>query len=235
MRVPLACWTCTIDEAEEYKLREYNDTGKYFHTCKNGHKNVLLVENHRFELLFDMGMHAISRGFYREGIANFASSLERFQEFVIKTLCLKSKVEWEDMFNAWKNVAAQSERQLGAFIFLYLQEFKVQPIILKNDEVKLRNKVIHKGKIPTRKQSIEFGQKIMQMICPVIAELKYEYGEFYNDIEVRNMNSLKEGIPSDTNIYTFRIPTVLGLDDYRKEVPEYDLHNEISKIDNRFW
>jgi len=235
VRVPLACWKCSDEEANEFIMREYNDTGKYFHTCKNGHESVLLLENHRFELLFDLGMHAIKRGFYREGIANFTSSLERFQEFVIKTLCLKSKVDWGEMAKAWKNIAAQSERQLGAFIFLYLQEFHVQPSLLKNDDVNLRNQVIHKGKIPTQKQSIEFGQKVMEIIRPVIAELKYKYAEFYNEIELRNMNVLKVGISSDTNISTHRVITVLGLNDYRKHIPDYNLQNEIRMIDSRFW
>jgi hypothetical protein len=51
----------------------------------------------KFEVLFDLAANAIVDGYYREAIASFAASLERFFEFFVHVACLKQGVE-EDVF-----------------------------------------------------------------------------------------------------------------------------------------
>lgn len=55
MRLPIACWTCKNDEADQIILREYNDIGRYDYTCRFGHKNTMFLLNPKFELLLLWG------------------------------------------------------------------------------------------------------------------------------------------------------------------------------------
>lgn len=70
-----------------------------------------------------------------------------------------------------EKVSSQSERQLGAFIFLFTQHFKTKPELLHDNLVKLRNEVIHKGKIPTKDEAIKYGQEILELITGYLKKL----------------------------------------------------------------
>ncbi|OKY76591.1 MAG: hypothetical protein BM485_05040, partial [Desulfobulbaceae bacterium DB1] len=65
----------------------------------------------------------------------------------------------ESAFDAtWKQVTNQSERQFGAFLFLYLLEQKTEfdQKKYKIEELKkFRNKVIHKGYLPNEQETIK--------------------------------------------------------------------------------
>jgi hypothetical protein len=54
----------------------------------------------------------------------FTSSIERFHEFAIPCFLLHDSVPEAQVTAAWSEVKNQSERQLGAFIFLWLSEFE---------------------------------------------------------------------------------------------------------------
>lgn len=55
--------------------------------CSHGHKTTTIVQNPKYEILFDIGANAIVDGYYREAVSSFTSSLERFYEYSIKILC----------------------------------------------------------------------------------------------------------------------------------------------------
>jgi hypothetical protein len=129
---------------------ELRDDGRYEFTCKRGHTTVTVVQQQKFEILFDLGAYAILDGYYREAVASFTSSLERFYEFFIKAYLLDGGIDKSVFDEAWKNVSQQSERQLGAFIFLYCQAFSEEPSLPRQKYIKFRNEVMHKGKIPNR-------------------------------------------------------------------------------------
>jgi hypothetical protein len=57
-----------------------------------------------------------------------------------------------------------TERQLGAFYYLYLNHFKKTPPSLSGDDVKFRNDVTHKGKMPKYDKSTQYAKKVYEYI-----------------------------------------------------------------------
>lgn len=95
MRLMMACMQCvhevsgSIDPSAGLHLYpqyiEINDSGVYTTTCRNGHTNSAISQQHKHETLFELATFAILDGYYREAVMSFAASLERFYEFVIHT------------------------------------------------------------------------------------------------------------------------------------------------------
>ena len=190
---------------------EFRDDGRYEITCPKGHSSITLLQQQKFELLFDIGAYAIVDGYYREAVSSFTSSLERFYEFFIKVVCVSKKIEWNDLQDTWKKVSNQSERQLGAFIFLYLQEFGEKPDLLPNSKVKFRNEVIHKGKIPTKDEALNYGQAILDVVRPTLKILKKCYEESIQQVTLHHLSSSR--LPSDDGkaVSTLGIRTIISL------------------------
>jgi hypothetical protein len=164
-----------IDSVRPIEIVEFQDDGRYEVTCPKGHKSVTILQEQKFEVLFDIGAYAIADGYYREAVSSFTASLERFYEFFIKAVLLHKGIDQEIFQQAWKLVAAQSERQLGAFAFLYLREFGRPPSLLSSSKVEFRNKVIHQGKIPSRQEALDYGQAILDIVRPILKQAKEKY------------------------------------------------------------
>ena len=116
-------------------------------TCNKGHKTKVTLRNAKFELLFDLGLNGLTDGYFSEGVSRFTASLERFYEFFIK-VALNNEIHDSVFEEAWKTIKNQSERQLGAYIFLYVKEIKKIPLLLNSKSISFRNDVTHKGSIP---------------------------------------------------------------------------------------
>ncbi|HHF3271850.1 TPA: hypothetical protein ACPJ2V_004637 [Vibrio diabolicus] len=112
----------------------------------------------KYEILYDLGMNALGDGYTRESVSSFASALERFYEFFIKFQMVNTGITSELADQAWKTVSNQSERQLGAFTYLYLSSLGELPPELSSNDRGFRNKVIHKGYIPSVDEAIGFGR-----------------------------------------------------------------------------
>src|SRR3989337_476368 len=141
MKLVIPCMKCHFPDSEEISDRhvlvqipvqivDIRDDGLYEITCQNGHTTITALQEQKFEVLFDIGAHAIFDGYYREAVSSFISSLERFYEFYIKVISREQNVSPEEFNQCWKMVARHSERQLGAFICLYLFENKKSPNVL---------------------------------------------------------------------------------------------------------
>ncbi|WP_372378321.1 hypothetical protein ACBZ91_04175 [Vibrio natriegens] len=100
-----------------------HDSGVHEITCPIGHEYSVVLSAAKYEILFDVGMNALNDGYTRESVSSFASSLERFYEFFINFQILNCGISQELADKAWKTVSNQSERQLGAFTYLYLVSF----------------------------------------------------------------------------------------------------------------
>lgn len=162
----------------EFMSIEIRNDGLYKVTCQNGHTSITWLQNQKFEILFDMAAMALLDSYNREAVTSMAASLERFYEFYIKVILLKHSVEFKVFEEAWKHVINQSERQLGAFLFLYILENKR----LKTIDQKFytfRNNVIHKGYIPSYDEVIEYGEHIYQFIVTILKELKEASGDSF--------------------------------------------------------
>jgi hypothetical protein len=171
MRLFLPCIRCTQDTGSTpITWAELTDDGLYHLECPNGHKSITRLQEQKFEVLFDLGTCAILDGYYREAVSSHASALERFYEFFSTVICIKRGVPEKEFLKTWKQVSNQSERQFGAFLLLYLTERNEAPRILKPESVTFRNRVIHKGTLPTRSEACKFGEEVLELIS---SDLEY--------------------------------------------------------------
>ena len=185
MKIILMCPSCGIDGLQlkedksgpvfpEVELDQWPLFYEY--TCKNGHQNVHTIQTELYELLFQQGTYCIMDGYYREAIGTYNAALERFFEYVIEIIFLTKNhnLEFEKL---WKEVRNQSERQLGAFYFLWSYHFGESPQFLDTNKVSIRNNVIHKGQLVSKKEAKEFGQYIFSYIRGLQNKLNELLGE----------------------------------------------------------
>ncbi|HMC01476.1 MAG TPA: hypothetical protein VKN14_10625, partial [Flavobacteriaceae bacterium] len=65
-------------------------------------------------------------------------------------------------------------------------EFKKKPFQLSNSNRELRNKVIHKGHLPSKEDCIKFGDNVLEFIRQIIEHLKSE--KKYEKELIRSVN-----------------------------------------------
>lgn len=233
MKLPITCAQCMQEDIANAMIVgtvEFRDDGRYEIKCPQGHSSTTLLQQQKFEILFDIGAYAILDGYYREAISSFTSALERFYEFYIKAVCISKNIEWDKILEAWKEVSNQSERQLGAFIFLHLQETGKKPILLSNSKVKFRNEVIHKGKIPNKQQALEYGQAVLDVVRPLLAKLKEDYSEAVGTATFRHLQSTRNPSDDRVAVSTMCILTIISLSNGEPAHDERSLEDAISQL-----
>ncbi len=179
MQFPYPCLKCALElgtlNSEDINYIEVHDGVLYEGQCKRGHKVRATLDQFHYEILFEVAIHAIMDGYYREAVTNFTASLERLFEAFCKITLIRSVKVYNLIDDAWKQVNNQSERQLGGFIFLYLMNFNEVPLFLSNNQMSFRNDVIHKGKIPTKNETIEYGNEVLKVIYPILSKLSTNF------------------------------------------------------------
>lgn len=151
------------------ELREDNT---YRAECDKGHVTLTALQEQRFQLLFEVGAQAIADGYYRDAVASFTSSLERFYEFFIRVCCYQKEFTDDEISELWKPISNSSVMQEGAFIYSYFEQFRTIPPTLPNKKKEFRNSVIHKGMLPTREQALDYGEKIIDLMWPTVQKTK---------------------------------------------------------------
>lgn len=161
-------------------LSEYLREGTYELACERGHKTIVCLQQFPFEIHFQIGSLALLDGYYAESTFAFAKALERFYEFCIKLFILEDSLP-NGFETSWKSIKKQSERQLGAFIFLYLNRFKECPPIFPDQKMtssrkcsEFRNDVIHEGYLPSKAEASTYGKMIFEYIQKLIVKLRKE-------------------------------------------------------------
>ncbi|WP_122388859.1 hypothetical protein [Pseudomonas syringae group genomosp. 3] len=194
MQIYLTCPDCLDEQARHEKSSEppdYEGTQKrltpypvqltnevsYEVKCVFGHSSAVLINIPKHEILFEIGVHSVIDGYYREAITSFAASLERFYEFASRAIALNYQLPDKEENSCWKEISVQSERQLGAYIYLYAIHFKARPRILTPSQVQLRNSSVHKGHIPTRDEAVSFGEEVLL----IISEAALKIGQTISD------------------------------------------------------
>ena len=185
MKIRLSCANCYKRDSPatqgSYRYAPLQEDPLYEFKCSLcGENTTILVMQRRFEVLFDIAVTAFVDGYPREGVSSASSSLERFYEFVIRVITRKNGIPQSHLSELWKLVSNQSERQLGAFIFLWSIFIKTPPPILDRKKVELRNKVVHKGRIPTDSEAQGYICHVFKLLRRGIIELKRS--EFNSDI-----------------------------------------------------
>lgn len=241
LTIPKVCIGCFSQDRQsplKHSRLEVRDDGRYETTCSEGHTTVTLLQQLTFEILFEIGANAIADGYYREAISSFQSSLERFYEFSIRVILSEKKNLSADIVDqSLKNVSKMSERQFGAFVFLWLGRFGEMPTVLPNTSTKLRNAVIHNGKIPSREEAIQFGDVALNLIRPKIEKLKSELDEFVC-LEIRrsiikkyNSKETHTAIETDDPT-TLNISTLVSLGEDNKQ-NKINLEEYLSSMKSR--
>jgi hypothetical protein len=169
--------------------------------CSRHHKSVLLLQSQKFEVLLESGVNALAAGFTLEAVASFSSGLERFYEFCIKVICAHrnmSPAVYEQMF---KEMANQSERQLGAFLALHAIEFG-RAYVTNKKIIEFRNSVIHKGRIPTPDEAIGFCERVYSEILLLTEKLEKNHSSAINEVISQDLSKRAEMVPKGTPIAT---------------------------------
>jgi hypothetical protein len=174
MRINISCAQCAqaAGGIAVFHLETIRDDGLYTRKCPRGHDLLVATQTLRHEMLFEIALNAIVDGYRREAISSLAASVERFYEFSLRVLARNRQLSSEVFDSAWKAVAVQSERQLGAFVFLYAACFGELPCLLSNDMVALRNEVIHRGALPDQAKVLKFGAASYEVIQSGIRKLR---------------------------------------------------------------
>jgi hypothetical protein len=144
MRTAAVCATCADARLHDSDLVHVD--------CPKGHRSIVLYDASRYQLLMTSASKALLDGYTNEAIAVFATALERTYEFFIRVVFRHKGIEDSAFDAAWKDVAKQSERQFGAFHFVYLSELgSVLPLNSKLAET--RNKFVHSGNIASEEEA----------------------------------------------------------------------------------
>lgn len=218
------CWECfnQTEKTQEDYLRlkselnseidfevELNDENLYEFICPKKHRSLTQLQEQKFEILFDIASLALLDGYTKEAVSSYSSSLERFIEYCILIFSLKNSVTIDAFIKTWKQMANQSERQIGAFLILCLQEGINNRIEEKRST--FRNKVIHKGYIPSSKEAIDYGQYVMSFIQDTLKELNEMSGEYLQ--QAMNIHLTKNGdkVPENVRLANTSMPTIISL------------------------
>jgi hypothetical protein len=172
MHITISCPLCNRDGDFQFTvpLQPQNDC-IYKLICPKGHEFRANILYHHFQLLFEVAINATVDGYYREAIGSFTASYERYMELFLKICSTIREIRPEDYESSWKLIAKQSERQLGAYVISYLNDFKKPPVILKDKSVNLRNQVIHQGYFPDREETIAYGDEVLGIIRSSVSKL----------------------------------------------------------------
>lgn len=233
MRLSIACSQCMIEDvasARPIATVEFRDDGRYEIACDKGHKSVTILQQQKFELLFDIGAYAILDGYYREAVSSFSSSLERFYEFFIKAVLLNNGISEETVRETWKQVSKQSERQLGAFVIMHASEFGQPPILMSNNKVEFRNDVIHRGKIPARQEAVDYGQSVLDVLQPTLKQLKEKCTEGIQKTIFQHLKNSRTREDEKQPVSTMYIRTIVSLSTGESGHDERTLEKALSEL-----
>lgn len=214
MRLPMVCAQCMQDDVMSAQIISSvtpTDDGRYQTLCPKGHRAFIVLQQQKFEVILTIAAHAIMDGYYREAVSSFSSGLELFYEFFVKTVLREKRIDEKELLSSWKLVSNQSERQLGAFVFVHTMEFNHSPALLNNTQVSFRNEVIHKGKIPSEREALEYGQAVLDLIRPILTSIKEKYPKAFENAIFYHLKGCREACKNIGPVATMSIPTIVSL------------------------
>lgn len=223
MKVVAMCPQCILEQAKQKEQPRFNpivgeldDNGIIHVTCEKKHYGVVLYNARRYEVLVKSAARAFLDGYTNEVVAVMSSALERAYEFYMRVSCRAKGLDQEIVDAAWKNVAAQSERQFGAFQFLYLQDnqapFRLDPLITE-----VRNKVIHRGKIVREAEALEFAENAFSVIRHLENTLQTKFPDYIKEEAEREIKVQESAIPDGVEHVKLSATTV-NVDTAKNEV-----------------
>jgi hypothetical protein len=204
MKLFTTCMECQIELGHpsfEPIITDYYDDSVAYIECSRSHKSAIMLQSQKFEILLESAANALLEGYTIEAASTLSAAYERFLEYVIKVFCKKSDISKEALDKTFNQVAKQSERQLGAFLFLYLIIFR-NPYKHNQEITTFRNRIIHQGYIPTPEEVIKFGELIYQEIRSIIKILKADLSDEMNQVTMETLQGRSVKIPNGTRPVT---------------------------------
>lgn len=232
MRIPLSCMQCSKETGQPDSTcypAELQDSGLYRLVCKNRHETFICLQEQKFEVLFELALNAIVDGYYREAVASFSSSLERFYEFYLRVMCVKRGLDDARVERAWKAVSKQSERQFGAYAFTYLLETGTVAPTLPEQKVAFRNEVIHKGRIPLRSEAVTYGENVLQVISPILDHLKKTDHEHVGKVVWTHITNTRQKIEGAPRVAFLSIATTVSVASTHAE-PQLNVVDSLARL-----
>lgn len=200
-----------LHDARSYMYGEYTDSNRYETLCPRGHRGIVVLQQQKFEVLFEIGAYAINDGYYREAVSSFTSSLERFYEFFIRAFFYEYNLDAESFAASWKHVANQSQRQLGAYVMAYTHALRRAPTLLDTAKVGFRNAVIHKGKIPTRAEAVGYGEAVLALLRHAIREASESFPQGVRQTIIEHVGPAQNLIEEGQRVSTLAMSTIVSL------------------------
>lgn len=228
MKIIFECLDCATQKESYRVFKPFNASGVYEFVCNQGHSNTYVLSEHLFEVLSETAVQAIVDGYYRDAVSSFMASLERMYEFYCRVVLRSRGVEPSLVESVWKNVSSQSERQLGMFLALYSAEHKRLPPVLDNDSIRFRNMVIHKGHIPSLTEASDFGQKVVDIVQPLIHLLMTSLREVTIELLNGDMDQRAKSATSFPQV-TLKVSGMVYSFENGFECPRIDLNEMVMK------
>lgn len=214
---------------------ELGDGNAYNFNCSVGHSCHFVLQNQRFEILFDLGACALIDGYSREAVLSFAASLERFREFWLRCVLRNHGITEQMFIDMWRHLRRQSERQLGAYLALYTATFTRPPAVLSDSpELALRNDVAHNGKIPCRAEALRFGNAVYAVVAPQIRELRQTHRGSVLAILNEHVERATGTVLPGTQTASINVRTALSASRDDTEDTPFSLETEVAEI-HRIW
>ena len=155
------------------------------YTCaKAGHRNLVYIQEPNWEMLITSGGIALSEGYPMEAVSGIAAGLERFTEFASRAILKSFGANDQAANGAWKHMSRQSERQIGGFVMLYAARYCEEAPMMPNKQVEFRNRVIHRGEIPSVEKVHEYGEEVFRFIFLVYDQLNVSHRDFWFQVHL---------------------------------------------------
>ena len=143
----MVCTKCVFDSKNKNKNPEVQmvnyDDELCEVTCSHGHITHVVIQNNKYELLFDSAVISFFDGYYRESVLNASSCLENFMEYFIKIMLFTKKgIDLSSIDNFYKKIKTRSECREGVFYAMY-RIYLDKEYYWDNASKKLRNNTIH--------------------------------------------------------------------------------------------
>jgi hypothetical protein len=238
MELTLNCMMCTKLHglgSSEYVSSPYYEDRATIHTCTRGHKNVTMVQSHKFEVLLESGANALLAGFTVEASTSTAAALERYFEFALQVLLTHRGMSREVYNLVFAEMSSQSERQLGAFMAQWAQEFGEAYSFPKN-YLRNRNRVVHKGHMPAPDECSAFCGVVYGEIVKLQAKLAARCQDAINKVVMQDIEERQQKIwnklgndanYSTTGVNFYSIADMQSKDNYADQLAVYVKGREI--------
>lgn len=187
--------------------------------CPAGHKTYQVLQNPKFEIFFHMGCLQFLEKKWKGCVHDISTALETFIGYVIKIIYFSSNLE-DCAAEIIKSLDLLWERKYGAFIALYPTKFKENKIIPKK-QIEFRNKVTHKGYIPTKCEAFAYSEFVYNFILSIQNTINQEISsEIFNGFTRKRLEEKTKLFQSDIHSAFFYLNTILNISNQNKSLKE---------------